>query len=656
MAMHGDGCRLCYEAEVEVEKLASIFKCAKNITCNQPGVAKFRPFRRPILLQHFPLYRRNDDECVPDDDFDHIVSNEDEQYRPLWETLSEESTLMLIRKLNPIAVFNGHTHKGCRKRWSHPTSFWEYTINSFSWRNGDRPTFLMANILDGNRERERETMELSFYNYIFKSQQTEEFFLQVIVIYAWCFLSLQLKLYSCYSNSFGDSAAYTHIRNESDHGFDRRFSDFPHTDSLREIRRTSSKLDKVIRFKRINEHLVLNDCFSMICKEVLKLDKGHVYFLIAKPFRTPVQSQPDDCRLIDSLGQEHQFKEEPRSPSPSSSGICADITDFSNSGEDTKHLVTSRHPQQPYMNRLGKEHPPSTSVLQSVFENIERPEMRQNIQNNSSKEWTIPTSIEEDMRMNETSGWNHIPTKITEQKKGIGISIEKTNHKAAGMMKGRKYILDQNKGVIINLQMPSDCRRLLQWIQMLVPSSTITFLISTDYQKREIYNCTAGIAQTRSIERPTDLMSSMVFPENKKRLSSSSTSTVTSGDSASLPSSILVTKPHSDKPRGRVTFADEVSVRTAVTQYLGPAIDTNSDRMSTGSSVVLSQMDQKSPGSNHTLSRIQESRIVEEDDLESVVSDRESLFQDYAYLDEVISDKSSTYGNKSIRTVLSDEV
>lgn len=31
-------------------------------------------------------------------------------------------------------------------RWKRPVNFWEYTVNSFSWRNGDRPSFLLATI------------------------------------------------------------------------------------------------------------------------------------------------------------------------------------------------------------------------------------------------------------------------------------------------------------------------------------------------------------------------------------------------------------------------------------------------------------------------------------------------------------------------------
>lgn len=146
MALHGDGCRLCHEAEEKIENLAKNLICAKKGNCPHNVSNQFQPFRRPILLQHFPLFRINDDDCLRENDFDHEDLTRDEVYRPRWEVVSQESTQFLIRKLEPRVVFNGHTHRGCKKRWMEPVEFWEYTVNSFSWRNGNRPTFLLATI------------------------------------------------------------------------------------------------------------------------------------------------------------------------------------------------------------------------------------------------------------------------------------------------------------------------------------------------------------------------------------------------------------------------------------------------------------------------------------------------------------------------------
>ncbi|KAF1770617.1 hypothetical protein GCK72_002436 [Caenorhabditis remanei] len=132
MALHGDGCRLCHEAEVELEKI------------------KRKKSNRPIVLQHFPLYRKSDADCEKVDDLHEIDLNE--QYREQWDTLSKDSSAKLIKTLNPLAVFGGHTHKMCKRKWPKPDNsgyFFEYTVNSFSWRNGDIPSLLLA-VIDGD--------------------------------------------------------------------------------------------------------------------------------------------------------------------------------------------------------------------------------------------------------------------------------------------------------------------------------------------------------------------------------------------------------------------------------------------------------------------------------------------------------------------------
>lgn len=136
MALHGDGCRLCHEAEVELE-----------------NIKKKRSVIRPIVLQHFPLYRKSDAVCEEMDQ--HHTIDTKEQYREQWDTLSKESSLKLINILNPKAVFSGHTHKMCKKKWGTSgtsKNFYEYTVNSFSWRNGDVPSILLA-VIDGDEVR-----------------------------------------------------------------------------------------------------------------------------------------------------------------------------------------------------------------------------------------------------------------------------------------------------------------------------------------------------------------------------------------------------------------------------------------------------------------------------------------------------------------------
>lgn len=132
MALHGDGCRLCHEAEVRLEQ-----------------IKRKRLADRPIILQHFPLYRKSDAECEKVDE--HHEIDDAEIYREQWDTLSNDSSWKLIDALNPKAVFGGHTHKMCKKMWRKAKTtdyFYEFTLNSFSWRNGDTPSIFLV-IVDG---------------------------------------------------------------------------------------------------------------------------------------------------------------------------------------------------------------------------------------------------------------------------------------------------------------------------------------------------------------------------------------------------------------------------------------------------------------------------------------------------------------------------
>ncbi|VDM25635.1 unnamed protein product [Toxocara canis] len=126
MAMEGDGCRLCDEAEQQLMRLVRRFEC-------------------PIVMQHFPLYRESDRRCAdePDAAPEPLKS---EPFREKWECLSAESTELLLKALKPRAVFAGHTHFGCQTWWPSPFLLWEWTVPSFSWRNTRQPALLLASV------------------------------------------------------------------------------------------------------------------------------------------------------------------------------------------------------------------------------------------------------------------------------------------------------------------------------------------------------------------------------------------------------------------------------------------------------------------------------------------------------------------------------
>lgn len=90
------------------------------------------------------FFSDSDSECIGDDDDDLMpVHLRNKQFRETWDCLSLNATLRLLDRTHPRAVFDGHTHFGCRTWWREPYAFWEYTVSSFSWRNIDQPTFLL---------------------------------------------------------------------------------------------------------------------------------------------------------------------------------------------------------------------------------------------------------------------------------------------------------------------------------------------------------------------------------------------------------------------------------------------------------------------------------------------------------------------------------
>lgn len=126
MALEGDGCNLCNEAEFDIR---SIERKLKQLKVNNK-------YSEPIVLQHFPLYRQSDDECL-----DKNSINTD-KYRERHDTLSKEATEFISQTLQPRAYFSGHSHHYCRLKNSREVD--EFTLASFNWRNIDNPSFLLA--------------------------------------------------------------------------------------------------------------------------------------------------------------------------------------------------------------------------------------------------------------------------------------------------------------------------------------------------------------------------------------------------------------------------------------------------------------------------------------------------------------------------------
>ena len=125
-----DGCTLCKEGKSELEYISAKLQ-------NETS--------RPVILQHFPLYRESEMECFSHDG-DGPTTSEGlhELFRQGYDCLSEKSSDWIIRKLSPMQVFSGHTHNGCN--FVYKELVHEITVPSFSWRNRNNPSFILAKI------------------------------------------------------------------------------------------------------------------------------------------------------------------------------------------------------------------------------------------------------------------------------------------------------------------------------------------------------------------------------------------------------------------------------------------------------------------------------------------------------------------------------
>ncbi|KAK0172489.1 hypothetical protein PV328_005800 [Microctonus aethiopoides] len=133
MALEGDGCFICRPVEDALNEIANVgAHCDKNTTIKR--------YSRPILLQHYPMYRESDALCAEADQAPDDIKSI--KFRERWECLSKEASEQLLDILNPRFIVDGHTHHGCRK--IHRKDTLEITIPSFSWRNKRNPSFLLG--------------------------------------------------------------------------------------------------------------------------------------------------------------------------------------------------------------------------------------------------------------------------------------------------------------------------------------------------------------------------------------------------------------------------------------------------------------------------------------------------------------------------------
>lgn len=146
MAMEGDECFLCKPAETKLKEIGRRLQCDLNSSNSCHAIKSVPQHTRPILLQHIPLYRTSEAICT---EHDSAPSWEKAiPHREKWECLSRDASFKLLQWLRPRLVIDGHTHHSCQLL--HPGGIPEWTVASFSWRNKNNPSFLLATFTPNN--------------------------------------------------------------------------------------------------------------------------------------------------------------------------------------------------------------------------------------------------------------------------------------------------------------------------------------------------------------------------------------------------------------------------------------------------------------------------------------------------------------------------
>ena len=165
MTMHLDRCTICSPATEELRRASMQLNCSRygspngaTSTSSPSKVSqkcknfKSLPPGRPILLQHFPLYRESDATCTGVD-----AAPPDERYvkfRQGWDTLPKDASKRLLSWIQPRLVLSGHTHHGCSVRHGNDddNSIPEVSVPSFSWRNRNNPSVVLVTMTNGDFE------------------------------------------------------------------------------------------------------------------------------------------------------------------------------------------------------------------------------------------------------------------------------------------------------------------------------------------------------------------------------------------------------------------------------------------------------------------------------------------------------------------------
>ncbi|XP_034980600.1 metallophosphoesterase 1 isoform X2 [Zootoca vivipara] len=145
VALEGDGCIICRTAEAKLAELSHQLNCSLQ----EPSQSRKRcsdvdklPSSAPILLQHYPLYRRSDAKCTGEDSAP--LDKKNYIFKEKYDVVSKEASQKLLWWFHPRLILSGHTHSACEVL--HNGKIPEISIPSFSWRNRNNPSFIVGSI------------------------------------------------------------------------------------------------------------------------------------------------------------------------------------------------------------------------------------------------------------------------------------------------------------------------------------------------------------------------------------------------------------------------------------------------------------------------------------------------------------------------------
>ncbi|XP_055478448.1 metallophosphoesterase 1 isoform X2 [Psammomys obesus] len=143
VAMEGDGCSICSEAEAELREISRKLNCSREVRGSSQCEDEQRlPSSAPVLLQHYPLYRASDANCSGEDAAP--AGERNIPFKEKYDVLSQEASRKLLWWFRPRLVLSGHTHSACEVL--HPGGAPEVSVPSFSWRNRNNPSFIMGSL------------------------------------------------------------------------------------------------------------------------------------------------------------------------------------------------------------------------------------------------------------------------------------------------------------------------------------------------------------------------------------------------------------------------------------------------------------------------------------------------------------------------------